>query len=286
MLLGLRGVVGTSAGLDGAGKGVVRVLVDRADVSGLPVRVNGLPVKKVLIGRIRAWSLTGEYRPIHIGVSLGNENECLPGTIGCVVERNGHKYALSANHVLARQNQAHIGETIIQPSLPDVDPENCSVAPPQAAVARLSDFQRVYYDGKTPNYMDAAIAEFTLPSGQVRGTTPAGFYGAPGTDPITASLGMRIMKLGRTTALTHGVITGVNTKVKVDFPSGRALLVGQLETSRSFGDFGDSGSLVLTDDGRKRPVGMVIGGDQFGSAIVTPIGRILSRFDVHICSGR
>src|SRR5437899_8067434 len=42
MLLGLRGVIGTSAGLDAAGRGVVRVLVDRADVGGLPVRVNGL----------------------------------------------------------------------------------------------------------------------------------------------------------------------------------------------------------------------------------------------------
>ena len=31
-------------------------------------------------------------------------------------------------------------------------------------------------------------------------------------------------------------------------------------------------------------VGMVIGGDQKGSAIVTPIGRVLSRFNVGICS--
>ena len=42
---------------------------------------------------------------------------------------------------------------------------------------------------------------------------------------------------------------------------------------------------MITDDGRKRPVGMVIGGDQRGSAIVTPIDRILSRFDVTICRG-
>jgi hypothetical protein len=133
--------------------------------------------------------------------------------------------------------------------------------------------------------MDAAIAEITLPPAKVRCTTPRGFYGAPSTNPIGPTLGMRVMKLGRTTELTHGVITGVNTKVEVDFPSGTALLVGQLETSGSFGDFGDSGSLVLTDDGRKRPVGMVIGGDETGSAIVTPIRRILSRFDASICSG-
>lgn len=285
MLLSRRDVVGTSAGLDAAGKGVVRVYVESAQVSGLPERVNGMRVEKVVTGRFHAWSLTGKYRPLHIGVSVGNENESLPGTIGCVVERQGKRYVLSANHVLARQNQARLGEIIIQPSLADVDPDHRATAPPGAAVARLAEFQRVYYDGKTPNFMDAAIAEITLPDAKIRCRTPQGFYGAPGANPITASLGMKVMKLGRTTELTHGFITGVNTKVAVDFPSGTALLVGQLVTSGSFGDFGDSGSLVLTEDGRKRPVGMVIGGDETGSAIVTPIGRVLSRFNVTICRG-
>src|SRR5207247_566810 len=128
-------------------------------------------------------------------------------------ERRGKRYVLSANHVLARQNQARIGETIIQPSRTDVDPDHCTTVPATAAVARLSEFQRVYYDGKTPNFMDAAIAEVTLPSTKIRCKTPRGFYGAPGANPITASLGMKVMKLGRTTELTRGFITGVNTKV-------------------------------------------------------------------------
>jgi hypothetical protein len=282
MLLSLRGVVGTSAGLDAAGRGTVRVMVERADVTGVPANVNGLKVEKVVTGRFRAWALAGRFRPIRVGVSVGNENECLPGTIGCIVEKHGHRYVLSANHVLARQNQAHLGEVIVQPSLPDLDPDGCRSVPAWAAIARLADFQRVYYDGTTPNFMDAAIAEVTLPPGQVRGTTPREYYGAPGTTPIGARLGMKVQKLGRTTALTHGVITGVNAKVEVDFPSGTALLVGQLETSGRFGDFGDSGSLVITDDDRQRPVGMVIGGDDTGAAIATPIGRVLSRFGVRI----
>ena len=284
LLLSRRDVIGTSAGLDAAGKGVVRVYVDHAGVSGLPDRVNGMRVVKVVTGRFHSWSLLGKYRPLRIGVSLGNPNG-LPGTIGCIVERKGRQYVLSANHVLARQNQADLGETVIQPSLPDADSRRRATAPPAATVGRLAEFQRVYFDGKTPNFMDAAIAELVLPPNQVRCTTPAGFYGAPSGDPVAATLGMKIMKLGRTTELTHGVITAVNAKIEVDFPSGTALLVGQLETSGRFGDLGDSGSLVLTDDGHKSPVGMVIGGDDKGSAIVTPIGRILSRFDVRICRG-
>lgn len=285
MLLALHGVVGTSAGLDAAGKGTVRVLIERADVTGVPASVNGLRVEKIVTGRFHAWALDGRYRPLQLGVSMGNRNECLPGTLGCIVEKHGHQYVLSANHVLARQNHARLGEVIVQPSLPDLDPANCKHVSPWAAIARLADFQRVYYDGKTPNFMDAAIAEITLPRGQVRATTPRGFYGAPGTNPLAAHLGLKVQKLGRTTALTHGLVTGVNTKVAVDFPSGTAVLVGQLETSSGFGDFGDSGSLVITDDDGKRPVGMVIGGDETGSAIVTPIGRVLSRFGVRISAG-
>ena len=94
-----------------------------------------------------------------------------------------------------------------------------------------------------------------------------------------------MQKLSRTTALTHGAITRVNAKVLIDYPSGTAVLVGQLQTSGSFGDFGDPGSLVITDDDSLRPVGMVIGGDATGAAVVTPIGRVLARFGVRIRGG-
>lgn len=286
MLLGLAGVVGTSAGLDAAGRGVVRVLVESAQVGGLPRQVNGLRVERVVTGRFKSWALTERDRPVHLGVSVGNENSCLPGTIGCIVERRGQRYALSANHVLARENQARVGEAIVQPSRADLEPKPCTAAPASSVIGRLTDFQRVYYDGKTPNFMDAAIAELTLPGAMVRGATPRGFYGAPSSNPAAATFGMRVMKLGRTTSLTHGVITGVNAKVRVDFPGGVALLVGQLETTDNFGDNGDSGALMVTDDGPTRPVAMVIGGNGNGAALATPIGRILSRFNVRISGDR
>jgi hypothetical protein len=156
--------------------------------------------------------------------------------------------------------------------------------PDDAVVGQLSDFQRVVYDGRTSNTMDAAIAEITLPSSQISTTTPAGYYGQPGVTPVAPALGMPVMKLGRTTGLTHAEVIGVNAKVKITFPSGTALFTGQVETSKDFGGFGDSGSLVVTDDANKSPVGMVIGGDNQGRAIVTPIDRVLARFSVRIAA--
>lgn len=276
-------VVGTGAGLDATGHAQVVVLLERAGASTLPTQVDGIPVVGLVVGPIQPWALTGSYRPVPIGVSVGNANECLPGTIGCVLQRGTRVFLLSANHVLARQNRGLVGEAIVQPSLPDLSPD-CAPAPASAVVATLSDFQTIVYDGHTPNTMDAAIAEVTLPANQLSCATPAGYYGYPSSTPATAVAGMLIMKLARTTGLTHAQVKAVNVKTKITFPSGTALFVGQVLTTQGFGDFGDSGALVVTDDASHRPIGIVIGGGMNGAAIVTPIGPILSRFSATICS--
>lgn len=277
-LLAIPGVVGVGAGV-GGGPQVV-VYLERAGVGGIPVSTAGVPVRTVVSGAFRPFSLTGSYRPVPIGVSTGNANACLPGTIACVLTIGSHNYFLSANHVFARQDSAAIGEAIVQPALPDLDPA-CGTAPPSAVIGSLADFEPVVYDGKTPNAMDAAIArEMTNESC----ATPSGFYGFPASTPAVASPGLAIQKLGRTTELTHGMVKSVDTKVKITFPAGTAVFVHQIITGPAFGSFGDSGALAVTDDGVDSPVGMVIGGSNNGSAILTPIGVILNRFGAQICS--
>ena len=128
-LLALRGVVGTGAGLDARGKAQVVVLLESAAAAAtVPATIAGVPVERLVVGRIQPWSLVESYRPMPIGVSVGNATECLPGTIGCVLQRGSRTFLLSANHVFARQNQGAIGEAIVQPSLPDLDPA-CGPAP-------------------------------------------------------------------------------------------------------------------------------------------------------------
>ena len=52
----------------------------------------------------------------HNGVSLGNDLECIPGTVGAIVMRNGTRYLLGPNHLLARRNAGQPGESIVQPA--------------------------------------------------------------------------------------------------------------------------------------------------------------------------
>lgn len=282
-LLARADVAGTGATLGDDGAPEVVVLLERAPRAPLPATLGGVRVRALVTGPLRAWALTDPWRPLAIGVSLGNAAECLPGTLGCVLERGSRRFVLSANHVLARQNHAALGEPIVQPSRPDLDP-GCAAPPASAVIATLADFQPVVYDGRTPNTMDAAIAEITLPSSQVGCATPPGFYGLPGAGTAAPAVGLAVLKLGRTTALTRAPIKAVNVKTKLTFPSGTALFVNQVLTGPGFGDFGDSGALVVTDDAAHRPVGMVIGGGHNGAAIVTPIGPVLARFGATVCT--
>jgi hypothetical protein len=300
VLMAIPGVVGTGATLDALDRGVVEVLVQSAGVPGVPTLLDGVKVEKVVTGTLGPWAseLAGSFRPVPIGVSVGNADfahGCVPGTITCIVERENPErhYFLSANHVFARQNQAAIGDPIIQPSQPDNLPNPCGPNYTSAIVAHLAEFVPVVYDGHTENTMDAAIAEVDPSVSTSCGTPPgySGYYAFPGPALATNDEPGRgqdprpaIMKIGRTTGLTRGSLKAVNVKVKITSAAGTALFVNQYLTTTNFGDVGDSGALVVIDSPYKWSLGMIIGGGSGGAAIVSPMTGILRQLGVRICN--
>lgn len=287
VLMAIPGVLGTGASLDDLGMGEVVVLVEHAGVPGIPTRLNGLRVEQVVTGILKPWSLTGEYRPIPIGVSVGNADPtaCVPGTIGCVVEKNGQKYLLSCNHVFALQNQAPLGSNIVQPSEPDLA-SPCAQAPANSVIATLAEYEPVVYDNKTVNIMDAAIAQ-VADGVTVSCATPSGYYGFPEySGYIVQGKGQSnfpIMKVGRTTEFTRGTTKAVNVHVRIKYPQGTAYFEDQYLTSSGFGDVGDSGALVVTAIGPKIAIGIIIGGGPDGTAVVSELPEILHRFGTSLC---
>ena len=156
-------------------------------------------------------SYKGTYRPVPCGVSVGNDNECASGTIGCVVVKNGVHYALSNNHVYARQNDASLGEEVDQPGLYDT---NCSYDP-NNYLGTLSAFWTIDFSGGN-NKVDAAIA-FTT-TAYLGNATPSNGYGTPNSTPVTVyTVGQGVKKYGRTTALTTGnvVVAAAGNNVAV-----------------------------------------------------------------------
>ncbi|HLG93945.1 MAG TPA: hypothetical protein VI546_03825 [candidate division Zixibacteria bacterium] len=269
-LMAIDGVVGTATGLSAAGKPVVKVYAERQGVAGIPATVDGIPVEVEVTGKFYAQALTKKYRPVPIGVSVGNDNECAAGTIGCVVEKEGQKYILSNNHVLARQNAATIGEDIVQPGRYDSKPKCAHIA--DNKVADLSAFVPIVFSTLANNRVDAAIALYST-TDITCATLPA-YYGFPSSTPVAAFVGQSVKKVGRTSSLSTGSVTGVNATVNVGYSAGTARFTGQIITT-SISRSGDSGSLVVTNNSNNSPVGLLFAGSS-STTVLNPINEVLS----------
>ena len=286
----------------------------------LPRAIGGFPVVVRETGRIHAlrgatcetagdgvcateerWPL-----PVPIGVSIGHP-AITAGTIGARVTDGSQVYALSNNHVLANSNSATLGAAALQPGTFD----GGSVAAGDA-IGTLADFAPIVFCDvfiiplcTVPNAFDAAIAlstpgelGFATPLGEFGSTVGYGApnptlhaaYGDPATfgDEVLAQLlGAPVQKVGRTTGHTTGTIDTIQLSVQVCYDelcSLVALFDDQLLVTGAFSAGGDSGSLVVTNDGFRHPVGLLFAGGPTDT-ILSRIDLVLDRFAVTIDDG-
>ncbi|SHO49500.1 carboxypeptidase regulatory-like domain-containing protein [Desulfopila aestuarii] len=240
-----------------------------------------------------------QTRPIELGTSGGNVNDrssiyCCSGTLGALVEDgNGIRYILSNNHVLARNNQAAIGEEINQPGMID---QQCGQS---GIVAQLSDFVPILYSkGRTVklNEVDAAIAQirdgFIDPTGSIIDIGPIS------DNTVSAYVGQLVQKSGRTTGHTSGSISAVDVTVDIGYSkdcgsaaNNIARFVNQLRiTPGTFSAGGDSGALIVESgtvdpqNGLPRAVGLLFAGSS-SSTIASPIAPVLAQLGVTMVGG-
>ncbi len=295
-LLRIPGVVGTAVGWLPDGRLGLKVLLARHGVTGLPSVLDGIPVAAQVTGMIVAFSdPTKRQRPAPLGFSVGHP-AITAGSIGArVVDGSGNVYVLSNNHVLANSNDANIGDAALQPGAYD------GGTAPADQIGTLAAFNTIDFSGGA-NTIDAAIARSSTTN--LDNATPADDgYGAPNAaifgdangdgvlDDETALLGLNVQKYGRTTKLTHGQITGINATVTVcyevffGFCIKSARFVDQLVIEPgTFSGGGDSGSLIVTDDGSRNPVALLFAGSS-AQTIANRIDLVLNRFAVHVDGG-
>jgi hypothetical protein len=228
--------------------------------------------------------------PIKLGTSGSNVNDinasfCCTGTLGSLVkDTNGNMYILSNNHVLARSNAGKAGETIMQRGYVDTVPV-CSKTG-TINVAHLSKFVKLNFSGGN-NTVDAAIAKII--SGQVSSTGRILEIGTLSATTLSPSVGLKVEKSGRTTAMTKGTIGAINVTVNVSgygqcgIGTMTAKFVKQFQiNSSTFSAGGDSGSLIVTQpaSGKKpNPVGLLFAGSST-STIGNPIKSVLTALGV------
>ena len=231
---------------------------------------------------VLAVSVAADSGPNHqqpsdqFGTSGGNINDitkkfCCSGTLGALVSDGSALYILSNNHVLARANQAAIGEDVSQPGLID---NNCQ---PGTIVADVAAFPEL----GTTN-VDAAIATLRPGAMDARGTIMD--IGPPDETITAPSVGLGVAKSGRTTGLTTGTIGVVNATVNVQYQlncgQGKKFVITYLNqiiiSGASFSAGGDSGSLITTSSSSHNPVGLLFAGSST-ITVANPIGEVLSR---------
>jgi hypothetical protein len=231
--------------------------------------------------------------PAILGVSGGTAldtsgSNCCGGTLGALVSRGGKQYILSTNHVLARSDQASIGEAIIQPGLLDT---SCSTSG-TTAVATLSQFASLENPASGKPVVDAALAQVvtgkvdsqgtilelgdSTTNGQPMDGAPlAGSGGAP-------TKGLAVAKSGRSTGLTCSTISVVNVTTKIDYQKGCnsdatfSVTFSNLVaiSSSSFSAEGDSGSLIV-DQSTSAPVALLVAGSDTDT-IAAPVSDVLA----------
>lgn len=237
----------------------------------LPETVDGIPtdVEEVGTFRRRATAVAAPFaatpnprtkiRPAPPGSSVGFSTPAGQlagaGTFGALVKKSQQRlYILSNNHVLADEDRLPAGTPIFQPGFLDAgDPPNNDV------IAHLSLAAQLSVD--RPNPVDCAIAEVTDASLVTNSILMIG----PPTGVAAARQDMVVHKFGRTTGYTAGLITSINTDVRVKYRIGTLLFYRQIIikglNDQPFSADGDSGSLIV-ERATGRAVGLLFAGSE------------------------
>jgi len=181
---------------------------------------------------------------------------------------------LSNNHILARSGSASADEDISQPGLID---NNCR------AFQIVADFSQAVALG-TKN-VDAAIAK--VRPNAVKSNGAILDLGTISSVIRSPAIGLGVQKSGRTTGLTKGAISSINTEVSVQYQQGcgvgKKFVISYQDQciidKKGFSAGGDSGSLIVTNDANKQPVGLLFAGSNT-ETVANPIRDVVAALNI------
>ena len=294
---GITGITGTGIGYQ------LAVYIEEFDpylINSIPRIFNGVGVVIKVSGKATALQCTsdscgchcpvsgtfnGKYRPIQPGASIENISArnypcspgesgicCRVGTLGWIAyTQTGEPVILSNNHVLAYDlpgfRIGRAGDPVIQPGALDSG-SDCT-----DQIGKLTKWIPLA-DPMESNTVDCAYASINSGVGYNYNSL-CDFTIPPSFSSVEPVLGMNIKKSGRTTGCTgETIVESINFSTKVRYSvSGRDVdFVGQFKTSPNFSAPGDSGSLVVVDEGYDcHAVGLLFAGYPDGSAICNRI---------------
>lgn len=220
------------------------------------------------------------------GSSCAPTGRSYTGTFGALVKDDSDTlFCLSNNHVFGDCNHTPVGQPILAPSSMDGRPG----MPAPREICRHSkivEFQSGAPALVKPCREDIAIAE--VPDSDLvsswQGDDTDG-YDTP-TDVADPETGMAVKKFGRTTGLTHGIMQSNQQILSMPYVSEffdalvwfQDVWTVRYDGSDAFALGGDSGSLVVSEDGATA-IGVLFAASPKGEiGLVVPLERVLRAF--------
>lgn len=263
----------------------------------LPKEISGIPCSVRNIGKLSVkprqsavathrGNLYEKVDRIACGSSCAPSGKQYSGTLGALVRKGGGGglFALSNNHIFADCNHVSVGQPILSPSASDSHPGLRS----PSEICRHSEIVELRSGCPalvSPCREDIAIAEVTDASllSSWQGDEANG-YDTP-TRVASPRTGMRVKKFGRTTGLTRGRMESAQHRMSIPYEAEffRSLVWFKdvwtivADAKEHFALPGDSGSLVVTEDGAAA-VGVVFAVGAKGTAFAIPMDRVSQAF--------
>lgn len=227
-------------------------------IAPLPERIAGIPVEiNVRAYRLGAWaaaapwaaSARGRNDPLMGGISISDDRTPGAGTLGALVSdrATGQRLILSNFHVLGDWGARPGSPRVLQPGRLDGGRDTSAVG----------GFLRHAMD----SHLDAAVARLDGRRG-----VSARIFGIGTVGPLAMpAIGQRVVKYGRSTGLTSGVISGVAGSARLTY-GGIPWLIRSIvaidppEPGRLVSGPGDSGSCWVTDEPGHRAVALHFAG--------------------------
>ena len=258
------------------------------EVDGIQVRVRN--IGKLVVRPGAGARATHRGQLYERGGRIACGSSCCPsdtggaGTLGALVRRGTEMYMMSNNHVIGACNHTPIGMPILSPAT--MDSHAAGRSPGEVARhAEIVPLRSGRPELVDPCMEDLAIAlirdESKVSSWQ--GDDDEG-YDTPSAVEAPVS-GMKVKKAGRTTGVTNGEVdVFVNTPTPVPYESryftGIVWVTGVWTVRSADGDHftapGDSGSLVVTEDG-SAAVGVIFAGAG-GDGWMIPMPHVITHF--------
>jgi len=246
-------------------------------------------LRKLAVIRVRPEQSASSTNRGHLflrGTRIACGSSCAPagapysGTLGALVVNDaGVPFLLSNNHVIGGCNHLAIGMPIMAPSTADAH----ATLPPPIAVGRHAGIVELRSGNPSlvqPATQDAAYASAHMDVVSSWQGDPVYGYDTP-TRVVDPAAGMRVKKFGRTTGLTLGAVESVvPTYLPLPYKTkefGATVWFKDVWFVTGGDDLfatqGDSGSLVVTEDG-SAAVGLVFA-TSGNYALIIPIRTIL-----------